>query len=218
MEVFSIMVEKAISEGFLSGYEIVNRYGDEGKITHLLFADDTLVLCKDSKDHMANLSWILLWFEAISGLNINLEKSFVMAVGCVEDLESLALELGCSTGTLPTTYLDLPLGMRCNLTSVWDGVKEIFKKKLAVWKRQYISKGGRLTLLRRTLSNLPIYIMSLLRLLKGVNARLEKIQRNFLCFWGGGEGTWKIKSTWLIGTLCALVERKGVWDYAVSLS
>ena len=81
---------------------------------------------------MANLSWILLWFEAISDLNINLEKSFVMAVGCVEDLESLALELGCNTRTLPTTYLGPPLGMRHNSTSVWDGVEKRLRKKLAI--------------------------------------------------------------------------------------
>ena len=33
---------------------------------------------------MAYLSWILLWFEAISGPNINLEKSSIMPVRCVE--------------------------------------------------------------------------------------------------------------------------------------
>ena len=36
---------------------------------------------------MAHLSWILLWFEAFSGLNINLEKSCVMLVGNVKDIE-----------------------------------------------------------------------------------------------------------------------------------
>ena len=110
---------------------------------------------------MAYLSWILLWFEAISGLSINLEKSLIMPVGNVEDLEILASELGCKTRTLPTIYLGLPLGMRCNAILVWDGVEERFRRKLANWKRQYISKGGRLTLIRNTLSNLPIYIMPL---------------------------------------------------------
>ena len=107
-----------------------------------------------------------------------------MPMGNVMNLDDLALELGCRTGTLPTTYLGLPLGMRHNTTEVWDGVEERFRKKLAFWKRRYISKGGRLTLLRSTLSNLPIYIMSLFRMPKGVKARLEKIQRDFL--WGGG--------------------------------
>ena len=46
------------------------------------------------------------------------------------------------------------------------------------------TKEGRLTLIRSTLSNMPIYTMFLFRLLKGVKSRLEKIQRDF--FWEGG--------------------------------
>ena len=85
----------------------------------------------------------MLWFEAISGLKINLEKSLILAVGNVENLDDQASELGCRTGALPSTYLGLPLSMRRNSLEVWDGVEERFKKKLALWKRQYISKGGK---------------------------------------------------------------------------
>ena len=95
-------------------------------------------------DQMSNLSWIFLWFEAISRLNINLEKSSVLSVGDVEDLDVLARELGCRTGSLPTTYLGLPLGVHRDSTGVWDGVEERFMKMLAIWKRQYISKGANL--------------------------------------------------------------------------
>ena len=84
---------------------------------------------------MVHLSWILLWLEAISGLKINLEKSTVMAMGEVENLEDLALELRCKTRTLPTNYLGLPLGMRRNSISIWDEVEERFRKKLAFWER-----------------------------------------------------------------------------------
>ena len=152
------------------------------QITHSLFADDTLVFCGDSWEKIAHLSWILVRFEAFLGLNINLENSSIMPMGSVEDLEKLALEQGYKAGNLPTTYLGLSLGMCHNSTSVWDGVEERFRKKLASWKRQRISKGGGQTLIRSTLSNLPIYIMSLFRLPKGVKNRLEKIQRDFL--WG----------------------------------
>ncbi|KAJ9682385.1 hypothetical protein PVL29_018325 [Vitis rotundifolia] len=58
------------------------------------------------------------------------------------------------------------------------------RKKLACWKRQYISKGGRLTLIKSTLASSPIYQLSLFRMPKLVAKRLEKIQRDFL--WGGG--------------------------------
>ena len=41
---FSILVDKAIVEGFISGYKIANRNGREVHITHLLFVDDTCFL------------------------------------------------------------------------------------------------------------------------------------------------------------------------------
>ena len=123
-------------------------------------------------------------FEAISGLKINLFKSEIIPVGGVTNVESLARELGCWIGALPTTYLGLPLRAPHNLVSMWDVIEERFRKRLSLWKRQFLSKGGRLTLLRNTLSSLLVYLMSLFRLLRKVKLRLERIQRDFL--WGGG--------------------------------
>ena len=125
-----------------------------------------------------------MWFEAFSGLKINLNKSEIIPLGRVDNVESLASELGCRVGALPTMYLGLPLGAPHRALGVWDSIEERFRKRLSSWKRQYISKGGRLTLIRSTLSSLPIYFLSLFRMPKSVCARLEKIQRDFL--WGGG--------------------------------
>ena len=65
-----------------------------------------------------------------------------------------------------------------------DGVEEKVRRRLARLKRQYISKGGRITLIRSTLASMPIYHMSLFWMPKSVARRLEKAQRDFL--WGGG--------------------------------
>ena len=94
------------------------------------------------------------------------------------------MELGCKVGGLPSCYLGLPLGAPFKSVAVWDGVEERFQKRLAMWKRQYISKGGRLTLIQSTLSSMPIYFMSFFCMPRKVRLRLEKIQRDFL--WGGG--------------------------------
>ena len=51
-----------------------------------------------------------MWFEAISGLRINLDKSELILVGSVDNLNDLALELGCKLDILPSSYLGLPLG------------------------------------------------------------------------------------------------------------
>ena len=50
-----------------------------------------------------------MWFEALSGPRINLNKNDIFLVGLVGNVEELAMELGCEVETLPTSYLGLPL-------------------------------------------------------------------------------------------------------------
>ena len=114
-----------------------------------------------------------MWFEAISGLKVNPSKTEAIPVGEGIPMETLALVLGCKIGSLPTSYLGLPLGAPYKSTRVWDAVEERFRKRLSLWKRQYLSKGGHLTLLKSTLSSLPTYFLSLFVIPKRVCARLE---------------------------------------------
>ncbi|KAJ9671012.1 hypothetical protein PVL29_027135 [Vitis rotundifolia] len=96
---------------------------------------------------MTFLCWLLLWFETILGLRVNLDKSELIPVGRVESVVDLASELGCKAGSLPSTYLGMPLGASLKFVAAWDGVDGRFRKRLTMWKRQYISKGGRITLI-----------------------------------------------------------------------
>ena len=73
-----------------------------------------------------------MWFEAYSGLRINLEKSKLIPVGKVHNIEDLALELGCKAGYLPSHYLGLPLRAPFKSVTVWDSVEERFQKKLTM--------------------------------------------------------------------------------------
>ena len=62
------------------------------------------------------------------------------------------------------------------------------ERKLSGWKRLYLSKGGRLTLLKSSLSSLFTYYLSLFTIPIAVADRLER-KRNFL--WGSLEECFK---------------------------
>ena len=109
-------------------------------------------------------------------------KSEIVPVGELRNIQSLANILQCGVGSLPMTYLGMPLGTLYKTPSIWNPILERMEKKLSGWKRLYLSKGGRLTLLKSTLSSLPTYYLSLFTIPKTVTTRLERIQRNFL--WG----------------------------------
>ncbi|XP_077223464.1 uncharacterized protein LOC143857077 [Tasmannia lanceolata] len=53
-----------------------------------------------------------------------------------------------------------------------------------MWKRKYISFGGRITLVKAALANMPVYYMSLFKIPAKVALRIEKLQRVFI--WDGG--------------------------------
>ena len=86
------------------------RRGEGVQIPHLLFVDDTLIFCEAKEDQLTYLCWLLMWFEALSGLKVNMVKSELIPVGRVENVGELADKYGYKVGNLPSTYLGMPLG------------------------------------------------------------------------------------------------------------
>ncbi|RVW42718.1 Transposon TX1 uncharacterized 149 kDa protein [Vitis vinifera] len=145
MEVLSVLIRKAVDEGFISGCSLRGRGRIEMNVSHLLFADDTIIFYEARKEHLTSLSWILAWFEAASGLRINLAKSELISVGEVEDIDEMAVELGCRVGSLPTLYLGLPLGANHKASSIWDGLEERMRRRdlrISSEEDSVIWKGG----------------------------------------------------------------------------
>lgn len=113
-------------------------------------------------------------------MRISLTKSELILVGEEENVEELAPELGCRVGRFPFSYLGFPLGARHRSRTVWNGVGERTRRRPMLWKRQYISKGGRVALIKNTLASMSLYLMPLVKRPKVVATLLEKIQRDFL--------------------------------------
>jgi hypothetical protein len=206
MEALSRMVNATVEQGLISGFSVGERVFSDLVVSHSLFADDTLIFCEACLEQIRYVHLIFLCFEVVSGLKVNLGKSELVAVGEVGNVGILAaylecrvaglpmkyLELplgaaylGCRVAGLPMKYLGLPLGAAYKAAAIWNEVTEQMERRLAGWKKLYLSKGGRVTLIKSTLSNLPTYYLSLFLVHVSVANRIEKIQRDFLC---GGMG------------------------------
>ena len=183
MEALSRLMDKAVHENLGEGFAVNNHNRPELKISHLLFANDTLIFCGAERDQLLHLKGVLMCFEAVSGLHINLGKSEIVPVGTVQGIHDLAQVIGGRITTLPMKYLGLPLGARYKTKEIWNPILEKMERHLAGWKRLYLSKGGRLTLIKSTLSSLPTYFLSLFPIPLSVAKCIEKISRDFL--WGG---------------------------------
>ena len=190
MEALSRMLDVAASAGQFSGFSVGRTAGPSVMVSHLLFADDTLIFCDAEPSQIANLRAILARFEEVSGLCINLGKFELAPVGEVHNLEALVGLLGCEQSSLPLKYLGLPLGAKFKDLSIWNPILERMERRLAGWKRIYLSKGGKVTLIKSSLLSLPTYFLSLLPLPGKVAKHMEKLQRDFL--WNGIGGEPKI--------------------------
>jgi len=91
----------------------------------------------------------------------------------------------------------MPLGHNHKELEIWDGIIEKIEKKLANWKAQYISLGGRVTLINSVLDSLPTYVMSLFPIPAKVEERLDKLRREFLWL-GNNEGKGRHLFKWQV--------------------
>ena len=99
--------------------------------------------------------------------------------------------------------IGMPLGAPHKSPSIWNPILEKFEWKSAGWKKLYLSKGGRLTLLKSTLSSLPTYFLSLFTIPTHVANKIEKLQRDFL---------WNDSKTHLLGwdKVCLPIAKGGL--------
>jgi hypothetical protein len=183
MEALSSMMVEAEARVLVAGFSIGPAHNPGLRVSHLLFADDTLIFCDAEEEQLRNLRCLFLCFEGASGLKINLSKSEIVPIGEVQNIDLLASIFDCRVVGLHMKYLGLLLGAHYKDDTIWNGMIETTERRLAGWKLALLSKGGRLTLIKSTLSNLPTYLLSLFPIPSSVANRLEKVQRNFL--WGG---------------------------------
>lgn len=92
-EAFNQLMKTAIERNLFQGLKVGFR---EVNVSHLQFADDTLIFCLAKKKNLINLRRIIDCFQLLSGLKINYSKSALMVLGKSKDWGELMVgRLGC---------------------------------------------------------------------------------------------------------------------------
>ncbi|GAU33009.1 hypothetical protein TSUD_358760 [Trifolium subterraneum] len=160
-------------------------------VSHLQFADDTLLVGVKSWANVRALKAVLILFENISGLKVNFHKSMMFGVNVNNSwLHEAASVMRCKHGCLPFIYLGLPIGGDSRRIQFWKPLLDKIHKRLSVWKCKNLSFGGRLVLLKSVLSSIPVHFLSFFKAPSGIISSLESIFCHL--FWGGCEANNKI--------------------------
>jgi hypothetical protein len=82
VDALSAMIDVASRAGHIKG---VVSHLIQGGVTHLHYADDTILLVQLEDNSIANLKFLLIAFEIMSGLKINFIKSEVIVMGASQE-------------------------------------------------------------------------------------------------------------------------------------
>jgi len=206
-EGFHVLMESLKVNDLFVGYTVGR--SDMTVVSHLQFADDTLILGVKSWANIRSMRAILLLFEALSGLKVNFSKSHLVGVNVAMSwLSEAASMLSCKVGAILFVYLGLPISGNVRRISFWNPLITRIRTRLSGWKLKHLSFGGRLVLLKSVLSSLPVYALSFFKAPSGIVSSIESILNCF--FLGGGVRTTGKYLGW-IGIPSVVVRRLEVW-------
>lgn len=180
-ELLQIMVNQLFQNGILSAP--LNIPNTDFPIVQ--YADDTLLILRACPVQLAALKVLLETFAQATGLRVNYSKSSLLPVNVThEQMEELAAVFGCAIGTLPFTYLGLPLGITKPTIQDLTPLVGLVERRLNSSAR-FLGYGGRLEFVRSVLSSLPNFFMCSLKIQKAIINICNRAQRH--CLWAKEE-------------------------------
>lgn len=150
-------------------------------VTHLLFADDSVVFLEASHGNLQALRTILQDYEVASGQKVNLQKSSIFfRKDCMEEVkDALKGVIGIQSEALSERYLGLPTAVGRSKDGTFKHVRECSSGKVVGWKGQGLSKAVKEVLIKSVLQSTPTYTMSCFHLTKKMCQNLSSISLNF---------------------------------------
>jgi hypothetical protein len=189
VEGFSALFKEAQRKNELRGV----RFGAGGPhVTHLLFADDSIIFLEATRSSLQALRGVLQDYEVSSGQKVNLGKSSVyFGPGCDEELKnSLKSNIGISSEALSERYLGLPTVVGKSKDGCFKYITDRTWNKVNGLKGQGMSKAAKGTLVKSVLQAVPAFPMSCFQLTKKQCKKLSSISSNF--WWGDKDNQRKV--------------------------
>jgi hypothetical protein len=172
------LINAACSEGLLS-LPIEQPASEDFPV--IQYADDTIVVLPADPSQLLYLKHILDAYAQATGLKINYHKSQLMPINIdMENAQALAQILGCQVGTMPFTYLGLPLGTtRPTVAELMPLVDRVERRltSTAIW----LTYGGRVTYINAALTPLLIYALCVLKIPLQLIEFIDRARKH--CLW-----------------------------------
>lgn len=114
-------------------------------ISHMLFADDSYILCKASGGEASKLMELLDFFEKASGQKVNFAKSsiFFSPNNSNERRGELCSLMGMLEADENNKYLGLPNCMGRKKSATFGYLKDRVRQKLQSWEGHMHSRAGK---------------------------------------------------------------------------
>jgi hypothetical protein len=130
-DAFATMFKKAREAGTIKG--LVPRLVGGG-LTHLQYADDTIIFLELEEGSILYANFLLYCFENMSGLRINYQKSEVFVIGAdLEEQERVADIFNCNVGTFPLKYLGVMISDKHMCIPDLAYIHQKVSKRLPTW-------------------------------------------------------------------------------------
>ncbi|XP_075083498.1 uncharacterized protein LOC142167239 [Nicotiana tabacum] len=143
MEGLTKMLVKAKEMNWIHGFQVGRNPANSVIVSHLLYADDTLIFCGAERLQVSHLNLTLLIFESISGLHINMLKSTIYPVNEYLSMDGRLTLISSVLDSTPTYCMSLypmPSSVlkqldRLRRRFLWEGNNTTHKFPLVKWAK-----------------------------------------------------------------------------------